>query len=135
MASPSKPASRQPIVASRFSKSPPACLRSEGFQGDDDQVDRGEVERYRGAHLRHFSEIRKSLYWAVIERKIDCAAPLERLLGELELEATIWIFWSRSRFECWSVEQDQTLSRLLLYSALESMNLSERFFRNYIRIF
>ena len=69
----------------------------------------------------------------MIERKIDCAAPLERLLENLEAGGDDLDILSRVAFEVLERRtKDQTLSRLLLYSALEKHDLSERFFRNYI---
>ncbi len=82
--------------------------------------------------FRHFPS-KEELYWAVIERKIDCAAPLERLLENLEAGGDDLEVLSRVAFEVLERRaKDQTLSRLLLYSALEKHELSERFFRNYI---
>jgi AcrR family transcriptional regulator len=82
--------------------------------------------------FRHFSS-KEELYWAVIERKIVSAAPQERLLENLEASGDDLDVLSRVAFEVLERRAtDQTLSRLLLYSALEKHELSERFFRNYI---
>jgi len=82
--------------------------------------------------FRHFPN-KEELYWAVIERKIDCGAPLERLLENLEAGGDDLEILSRIALEVLERRaRDQTLSRLLLFSALEKHELSERFFRNYI---
>ena len=82
--------------------------------------------------FRHFPT-KEDLYWSVIERKINSAAPLERLLDNLEAGGDDLEILSRVALEVLEHRsQDQTLSRLLLFSALEKHELSERFFRNYI---
>jgi AcrR family transcriptional regulator len=82
--------------------------------------------------FRHFPS-KEDLYWAVIERKIDCAAPLDRMRASLEGGGSDLEILSRVALEVLERRaQDQTLSRLLLFSALEKHELSARFFRNYI---
>jgi AcrR family transcriptional regulator len=81
--------------------------------------------------FRHFPS-KEELYWAVIEAKIASSAPVEqmrrRLAGggtELEIfgEIACDILERRSR--------DSSLSRLLLFTALENHRLSKRFFQRY----
>jgi len=104
----------------------------QGFQGTTTKVIAEESGVTEALIFRHFPS-KEELYWAVIERKIDCAAPLERLLENLEAGGDDLDVLSRVAFEVLERRaQDQTLSRLLLYSALEKHELSERFFRNYI---
>jgi AcrR family transcriptional regulator len=82
--------------------------------------------------FRHFPS-KEELYWKVIERKIDGAAPLERLIENLEAGGDDLDVLSRVAFDVLDRRaKDQTLSRLSLFSALEKHELSERFFRNYI---
>jgi AcrR family transcriptional regulator len=82
--------------------------------------------------FRHFSG-KEELYWAVIERKINSSAPLEHLVGNLKAGGDDLEVLSRVAFEVLQRRaKDQTLSRLLLYCALEKHELSERFFRHYI---
>ena len=82
--------------------------------------------------FRHFTT-KEELYWAVIQRKIDDTSPVERLLENLEAGGDDIEILSRVAFGVLERRaKDQTLSRLLLYSALEQHELSERFFRNYI---
>src|SRR5205807_3201062 len=80
----------------------------------------------------HFAS-KDELYWAVIERKIKAAAPGEHMRERLSAGC--------SALEVLSVvatqilerrANDQTLSRLLLFSALENHRLSHRFFRTYV---
>jgi len=82
--------------------------------------------------FRHFPS-KEELYWAVIESKINSAAPLERMLENLEGGGSDLEILSRVALEVLERRaKDQTLSRLLLFSALEKHELSERFFLNYI---
>jgi AcrR family transcriptional regulator len=104
----------------------------QGFQGTTTKVIAEKSGVTEALIFRHFPS-KEELYWAVIERKIDCAAPLERLLENLEAGGDDLDVLSRVAFEVLERRaKDQTLSRLLLYSALEKHDLSERFFRNYI---
>ena len=109
-----------------------ALFAQQGFQGTTTKVIAEKSGVTEALIFRHFPS-KEELYWAVIERKIDCAAPLERLLENLEAGGDDLDVLSRVAFEVLERRaKDQTLSRLLLYSALEKHELSERFFRNYI---
>ena len=104
----------------------------QGFQGSTTKLVAEKSGVTEALIFRHFPG-KEELYWAVIERKIQCAAPLERLLENLEAGGDDLEILSRVAFEVLDRRaKDQTLSRLLLYSALEEHELSERFFRNYI---
>jgi AcrR family transcriptional regulator len=104
----------------------------QGFQGTTTKVIAEESGVTEALIFRHFAS-KEDLYWAVIERKINCAAPLERLVESLEAGGDDLEVLSRVALEVLERRaKDQTLSRLLLYSALEKHELSERFFRNYI---
>ena len=104
----------------------------QGYQGTTTKLIAEKSGVTEALIFRHFPG-KEELYWAVIERKIDCAAPLERLLENLEAPGDDLEVLSRVAFEVLDRRaQDQTLSRLLLFSALEKHELSERFFRNYI---
>lgn len=82
--------------------------------------------------FRHFPS-KEELYWAVIQRKIDDTSPLERLRANLETGGEdVDVLSSVALDVLERRAKDQTLSRLLLFSALEQHELSERFFRNYI---
>ena len=104
----------------------------QGFQGTTTKVIAEKSGVTEALIFRHFPS-KEELYWAVIERKIDSAAPLEHLQQNLEAGGDDLEVLSRVAFEVLERRaKDQTLSRLLLYSALEKHELSERFFRNYI---
>ena len=104
----------------------------QGFQGTTTKLIAEKSGVTEALIFRHFPG-KEELYWAVIERKIDAAAPLERLLENLEAGGDDLEVLSRVAREVLDRRaQDQTLSRLLLFSALEKHELSERFFRNYI---
>ena len=104
----------------------------QGFQGTTTKLIAEKSGVTEALIFRHFPG-KEELYWAVIERKINCAAPVERLLENLEAGGDDLEVLSRVAFEVLERRaKDQTLSRLLLYSALEKHELSERFFRNYI---
>jgi AcrR family transcriptional regulator len=104
----------------------------QGFQGTTTKTIAEKSGVTEALIFRHFPS-KEELYWAVIERKINCAAPLERLLENLEAGGDDLDVLSRVAFEVLDRRaKDQTLSGLLLYSALEKHELSERFFRNYI---
>jgi AcrR family transcriptional regulator len=104
----------------------------QGFNGTTTK----EIAQHAGVTealiFRHFPS-KENLYWDVIERKISVAAPLERMReqlnasgGDREVLAGVAAQILERR------ASDQTLSRLLLYSALENHRLSHRFFRTYI---
>jgi AcrR family transcriptional regulator len=82
--------------------------------------------------FRHFPT-KEELYWAVIERKIVAAAAVDRMRETLRSGAP-----DREVLAAVAAQilerraSDQTLSRLLIYSALENHRLSERFFRTYV---
>ena len=104
----------------------------QGFQGTTTKVIAEKSGVTEALIFRHFPS-KEELYWAVIERKINCAAPLERLVESLEAGGDDLEVLSRVALDVLERRaKDQTLSRLLLYSALEKHELSERFFRNYI---
>ena len=55
----------------------------QGFQGTTTKVIAEKSGVTEALIFRHFAS-KEELYWAVIERKINCAAPLERLVESLE---------------------------------------------------
>ena len=104
----------------------------QGFQGTTTKLIAERSGVTEALIFRHFPS-KDELYWAVIQRKIDSAAPIEHLLETLEAGGNDLEVLSRIAFQVLERRaQDQTLSRLLLFSALERHELSERFFRNYI---
>jgi AcrR family transcriptional regulator len=81
--------------------------------------------------FRHFAT-KEELYWAVIERKTLDAGPAQRMRDLLAASGSDKDLLSSVAAQILERRsQDQTLSRLLLYSALENHHLSNRFFRTY----
>ena len=104
----------------------------QGFQGTTTK----QISDHTGVNealiFRHFAS-KDELYWAVIERKIKAAVPGERMrerlsAGGSDLEVLSGVATQILERRA----KDQTLSRLLLYSALENHRLSHRFFRTYV---
>jgi AcrR family transcriptional regulator len=82
--------------------------------------------------FRHFPT-KDDLYWAVIESKIRATGPAERIRQQLSAGGTDLEVLARIAAEILERRsKDHTLSRLLLYSALENHRLSHRFFRIYV---
>jgi AcrR family transcriptional regulator len=103
----------------------------QGFQGTTTKHISERAGVTEALIFRHFAS-KEELYWAVLERKATVTGPAERMrealnAGRTHMEAlsgvAAQILERRAK--------DQTLSRLLLYSALENHRLSHRFFRTY----
>lgn len=104
----------------------------QGFQGTTTK----EIAQHAGVNealiFRHFPS-KEELYWAVIKRKINSCSPRERLRARLTVGGNDREVLAGIAAEILERRaNDQTLSRLLLYSALESHRLSHRFFRTYV---
>ncbi len=79
--------------------------------------------------FRHFPT-KEELYWAVIDEKIRTGGGTKRLQERLQSGAAdIEVFAGLAEK---MLRRDTTLTRLLLFSALENHRLSQRFFRTYI---
>ena len=82
--------------------------------------------------FRHFPT-KEELYWAVIEAKIGDNSPRDRMQARLQAQGSDAEILSGLAADILDRRaQDQTLSRLLLYSALENHRLSNRFFKSFI---
>ena len=82
--------------------------------------------------FRHFPS-KDDLYWAVIQGKIKSAPPGDELRENLSATgADLDVFAGLAAQILDRRARDQSLSRLLLYSALENHRLSQRFFRTYV---
>jgi AcrR family transcriptional regulator len=109
-----------------------AIFARQGFQGATTREIAQQAGVTEALVFRHFSS-KDELYWAVIERKIIAAAGTERMRETLasggddrEVLSAIAAQILERR------AKDVTLSRLLIYTALENHRLSHRFFRNYV---
>ena len=104
----------------------------QGFQGTTTKQIAERSGVTEALIFRHFPS-KEDLYWAVIERKINLAGPADRMRERLQVSGTDLEVLSGVAEEILERRaKDQTLSRLLLYSALENHRLSERVFRTYI---
>lgn len=104
----------------------------QGFQGTTTKQISEQTGVTEALIFRHFAS-KDDLYWAVIERKIKAAAPGEHMRARLSAGGTDLEVLSGVATQILERRaKDQTLSRLLLYSALENHRLSHRFFRTYV---
>jgi AcrR family transcriptional regulator len=105
---------------------------SRGFEGATTREIARRARVNEAIIFRHFPT-KEDLYWAVIEAKVKSSASKEFMRDILlagntarDTFATLAETILRRR------EKDQTLSRLLLFSALENHHLSQRFFQSYV---
>jgi TetR/AcrR family transcriptional regulator len=112
------------IAASLFAR--------QGFQGTTTKHIAERAGVTEALIFRHFPT-KDDLYWAVIQSKIKGASsPRERLEAKLQASGSDAEVLSGVAADILERRaKDQTLSRLLLYSALENHRLSHRFFRTY----
>lgn len=104
----------------------------QGFNGTTTRQIAKQARINEALLFRHFPR-KQDLYWAVIEHK--CRATR----GRTQLREQLKAFHDDQKVFAKIAEdvlrrntEDQTLSRLLLFSALEHHGLSHRFFRNYV---
>jgi len=81
--------------------------------------------------FRHFPN-KEALYWAVIDNKVRLRGKFEQLNTALASEHDHAVFATLAEGIIRRATEDTTLSRLLLFSALENHRLSARFFRSHI---
>jgi AcrR family transcriptional regulator len=103
----------------------------QGYEGTTTRQISQECAINEALIFRHFPT-KEDLYWSVIERKIDHANPAQRMQAALNAGGDELDVFSGVAHEILERRaQDNTLSRLLLFSALEKHSLSERFLATY----
>jgi AcrR family transcriptional regulator len=103
-----------------------------GFEGTTTREIARRAKVNEAIIFRHFPT-KDDLYWAVIEAKCQSSAKKEFLSEILEAgEPVRETFVKLADTILRRREKDQTLARLLLYSALENHRLSQRFFQSYV---
>ena len=103
----------------------------QGYEGTTTRQISQECGINEALIFRHFPT-KEDLYWSVIERKIDCVNPAQRMQAVLSAGGSELQVFSGVALEILERRsQDNTLSRLLLFSALEKHSLSERFLATY----
>jgi AcrR family transcriptional regulator len=104
----------------------------QGFNGTTTKQIAGKAGVTEALIFRHFPT-KEDLYWAVIEAKIQDNSPRERMQARLQAQGTdAEILCGLATDILERRAKDQTLSRLLLYSALENHTLSQSFFRAFV---
>ncbi len=104
----------------------------QGFRGTTTRLIAEHAAVTEALIFRHFPS-KEELYWSVLERKINNAGARERMQEILDAGGNDQDVLSRLAYHVLERRaKDQTLSRLLLFSALEKHELSERFVRNYV---
>jgi AcrR family transcriptional regulator len=101
----------------------------QGYQGTTTREIAQKVQVNEAIIFRHFPT-KEELYWAVIENQIRIRAGRERLEAMLAAGGSDRQMLTTIAEELLS--RDATLSRLLLYTALENHELSHRFFRTHV---
>lgn len=101
----------------------------QGYQGTTTRQIAQQVHVNEAIIFRHFPT-KEELYWAVIENQIRIRAGRERLEAKLAAGGSDREILTAIAEELLS--RDVTLSRLLLYTALENHELSHRFFRTHV---
>jgi TetR/AcrR family transcriptional regulator len=104
----------------------------QGYQGTTTKQIAERARINEALIFRHFPS-KDHLYWAVIQRKISTARAREQLREKLNINTDDVDLFTEIAAEILERRaKDQSLSRLLLFSALENHKLSSRFFRTYV---
>jgi AcrR family transcriptional regulator len=101
----------------------------QGYQGTTTRQIAQQVRVNEAIIFRHFAT-KEELYWAVIENQIQVRGGRARLEAKLAAGGSDRELLTAIAEELLS--QDVTLSRLLLYTALENHELTHRFFRTHV---
>ena len=109
-----------------------ALFALQGFEGTTTRQIAERAGVNEAIIFRHFPR-KEDLYWAVIDSKCQTAGKREKLAAALHSsENDRVIFASIAEDILRRNTEDSTLSRLLLFTALENHRLSHRFFRTYV---
>lgn len=105
---------------------------SKGYEGATTREIAKRAKVNEAIIFRHFPT-KEELYWAVIEAKCQVSAKKSFLTDVLDAGKPIReTFVELAETILRRREKDQTLARLLLFSALENHRLSHRFFQSYV---
>lgn len=109
-----------------------SLFAEQGFRGTTTRVIADRAAVTEALIFRHFPS-KEELYWSVLERKINSAGARERMAEVLQAGGDDLAVLSRLALQVLERRaKDSTLSRLLIFSALERHELSQRFYRNYV---
>jgi AcrR family transcriptional regulator len=109
-----------------------SLFAQQGYRGTTTRLIAERAAVTEALIFRHFPS-KEELYWSVLERKINNAGARERMQEILDAGGDDLDVLSRLAYQVLERRaKDQTLSRLLLFSALEKHELSERFVRHYV---
>ncbi len=103
----------------------------QGFEGTTTREIAERAGMNEAIIFRHFPR-KEDLYWAILENKCHLMEGEAGLKGRLENGDDREVFRAIAEDILKSNTSDPSLSRLLLYSALENHRLSHRFFRTYV---
>jgi AcrR family transcriptional regulator len=104
----------------------------QGFRGTTTRQIAQEAQVNEAIIFRHFPT-KDDLYSAIIQRKIQLAARRKDLRDRLREDRSAFdIFASIAEDILLRTQEDKNVTRLLLFSALEHHELSEKFFRSFI---
>ncbi len=105
---------------------------NQGFEGTTTREIANRAKVNEAIIFRHFSS-KEELYWSVIEAKCSVGAGSKKMRERLAQGGEVRdVLADVAEGILMRRQADPTLTRLLLFSALERHTLSERFFRTYI---
>ena len=109
-----------------------SLFAQQGFRGTTTRLIATRAAVTEALIFRHFPS-KEELYWSVLERKLNSVGARERMEDVLQAGGDDLELLSRLALNILERRaKDTTLSRLLIFSALEKHELSERFYRNYV---
>jgi TetR/AcrR family transcriptional regulator len=110
-----------------------ALFARRGFQGTTTRQIADAARVNEAIIFRHFPS-KEDLYWAVLQRECENDGGIGTVRQELQASSSHVreVFTRMARQILERRSRDATLSRLLLFSGLESHRLSRRFFRTYM---